>query len=176
MRLELVLIFAVLFVVALAAMRLGWRNRGRRQADLPPLPPIPGSAGPDVAPPLTGMYIGTTTALHWQDRIVVHGLGERAAATAHLSAAGVIIDREGSEAIFVPNGALLDARVEAAIAGKVIGTGGLLVLRWRHGGRELDTGLRGDDRSVYVQWIRALQSRTEVGRAEAEPSGWGSEK
>ena len=40
-RLELVLGCVLLFLLALAGMWLGWRNRGNRQADLPPLPALP---------------------------------------------------------------------------------------------------------------------------------------
>jgi hypothetical protein len=159
MRLELVLLFVVLFAVAMAGIWLGWRNRGRRQSDLPELPAVPSELGADTAPAFEGLYLGTTTARQWQDRIVARGLGGRANFTARLTSAGVYIDRVGSQPLFLPDDALLDARLEPAIAGKVVGEGGILVLRWRLGESELDTGLRGDDRSSYVPWIRAIENR-----------------
>jgi hypothetical protein len=155
-RLVLVLGCVVLFVLVLLGMRLGWRNRARRQAALPPLPPLPGSLGSELVTPLTGLYVGSTTATRWQDRIVAHGLGERADCTARLGTAGVLIERQGSAPVFIPDEALLDARLEPALAGKVVGRGGLLVLRWQHGEGLLDTGLRGDDKTVYPAWIRAI--------------------
>jgi hypothetical protein len=159
MRTELVLSFLFLFVMILIGLRLGWRNRGRRQAFLPELPVAPAELGTELAPAFDGLYLGTTTSLHWQDRIVAHGLGERANVHASLTTAGVLIDRAGREPLFIPNAALLDARLEAAIAGKVVGRGGILVLRWHHGDTDLDTGLRADDRASYVAWIQAITAR-----------------
>jgi hypothetical protein len=165
-RAGMVLGCLLLVVLALAGMRLGWRNRGRRQADLPPLPPVPESAGPvsagpesagpELAPALTGLYVGSTVATRWQDRIVAHRLGERAEAVVRLTAAGVLIQRQGSPDIFLPADRLVDARLEPALAGKVVGDGGLLVLRWRHGDRLLDSGIRADDKSGYPAWLRAV--------------------
>ncbi|HTZ43521.1 MAG TPA: transporter [Jatrophihabitans sp.] len=162
-RLWLVLGCVLLFVLVLAAMRLGWRNRERRQATLPPLPDPPTELGGDLAPALTGLYVGSTPATRWQDRIVAHRLGERADATARLAEAGALIERQGSPAIFIPREQLLDIRLEPALAGKVVGAGGLLVLRWRHGDELLDTGVRGDDKTLYPLWMKAIpQHRQET--------------
>ncbi|HEX2903096.1 MAG TPA: transporter [Jatrophihabitans sp.] len=162
-RLALVLGCIVLFALLLLAMRWGWRNRASRQAALPELPTPPGELGTDLVAPLTGLYVGTTVATRWQDRIVVHGLGVRADASARLARQGVLIERQGAPDIFLPIGQLSDARLEPALAGKVVGRGGLLVLRWQHGGQLLDTGIRGDDRSQYPAWIKAIsQSKQET--------------
>jgi hypothetical protein len=112
--------------------------------------------GPALAPELSGLYVGSTVATRWQDRVVAHGLGRRAAATVRLGAAGVLIDRQGAAAIFIPRDELIDARLEPALAGKVVGRGGLLVLRWRHGDTELDSGIRADDKTEYPVWVRTI--------------------
>lgn len=155
-RFELVLGCVVLFVLAVAGMWWGWRNREQRQSELPPLADVPAAIGTELAPPLTGLYVGTTVSTRWQDRIVAHRLGERADATSRLTAAGVLIDRQGSPAIFIPAEHLIDARLEPALAGKVVGAGGLLVLRWQHGEQLLDTGLRADDKTLYSAWMKAI--------------------
>jgi hypothetical protein len=157
-RLELVLVFVVAFLLAVAGLRLGWRNRAARQSDLAELPPPPTEFGPEVLPPLTGLYVGSTYAAQWQNRVVARTLGERADAVARISHAGVLIDRQGSSSIFLPAEALLDARLEPALAGKVVGRGGLLVLRWQLGEVDLDSGLRGDDKSAYPAWVRAVNA------------------
>jgi hypothetical protein len=108
-------------------------------------------------------------ATRWQDRIVAHSLGERAEAVVRLSAAGVLIQRQGSPDIFLPAERLIDARPEPALAGKVVGAGGLLVLRWRHGDRLLDTGIRADDKSGYPAWMHAIEVLAE-GRPEVATS------
>ena len=83
-------------------------------------------------------------------------VGERADCTAHLTAAGVLVERQGTGSIFIPAAQLVDARLEPALAGKVVGRGGLLVLRWQLGNALLDTGVRGDDRRQYAQWVQAI--------------------
>ena len=162
-RAELVLLFIGLFLLVLAGMWWGWQNRAKRQAGLPELPAVPIEIGADLAPELTGLYVGTTVATQWQNRIVARGLGERADSVARLIPAGVVIERQGSGPIFIPSGQLLDARLEPALAGKVVGQGGLLVLRWHHGDLDLDTGLRADDRTVYPAWVRAIQTQGVIG-------------
>lgn len=157
-RWELVLGFLVLFALALAGMRLGWRNRGGRQVALPELPAAPVDLGSELAPDLTGLYVGSTTATRWQDRIVAGGLGVRADSVLRLGTAGAVIERQGAGPIFVPAKRLIDARLEPALAGKVVGRGGLLVLRWQHGDELIDSGLRADDKTLYPAWIRAIEA------------------
>jgi hypothetical protein len=160
-RWELVAGFLVLFVLALLGMWLGWRHRGQRQRELlelPELPPVPAELGAELAPELTGLYVGSTLATRWQDRIVAGSLGLRAESVARLTEAGALIERHGSPPVFIPGGQLIDARLEPALAGKVVGRGGLLVLRWRHGEQDLDTGIRADDRTRYPEWIAAIDA------------------
>jgi hypothetical protein len=159
-RPELVLLFIVLFVLAMLGLWSGWRGRARRQSELPALPATPPDLGAPQAPELSGLYVGTTVATEWQNRIVVHTLGQRADAVARLGRAGAVIERQGAGTIFIPAQALLDARLEPALAGKVVGQGGLLVLRWQHGGIELDTGFRADDKSLYPDWVTAINDST----------------
>ncbi len=155
-RALLVLTCVVFVLLLLAGMWLGWRNRARRQAGLPDLPAVPAELGAQRLPPATGLYVGTTFATSWQDRVVHAGLGRRAEATLALYDSGAVIDRSGATPVFVPADDLLDARLAPALAGKVMGAGGLLVLRWRLGDNELDTGFRADDKSVYPSWVRTL--------------------
>ncbi|HST47446.1 transporter [Jatrophihabitans sp.] len=159
-RLLLVAGCVLLFALALAGMRLGWRHRGARQDWLPELPAVPGTLGAELAAPLAGLYVGTTLATRWQDRIVARGLGVRAAALARLTEAGVLVERQGSSPVFLPADQLVDARLEPALAGKVVGAGGLLVLRWRHGGQDLDSGIRAEDKTGYPAWLAALEHLT----------------
>jgi hypothetical protein len=153
----LLTIAAVLvFVLVIAGLRLGWRHRGARQAGLAPLPLVPAEPGRELTAPVTGLYVGTTYATSWQDRVVHAGLGRRADAVLTVHDRGVLLERAGDEAVFVPADALVDARLEPALAGKVVGAGGLLVIRWRLGDTDLDTGLRADDKSQYPAVVTAI--------------------
>ncbi|MCU1656457.1 MAG: integral rane protein [Pseudonocardiales bacterium] len=155
-RLWLVLGCLAMLGLLLLGMRLGWRNRMRRQAGLPLLPAVPVELGVPQLPAATGVYVGTTFATSWQDRVVHAGLGLRAAATATLYAAGLLIERDGANPIFVPAAAIVGARLAPGLAGKVVGAGGLLVVAWRLGDAMLDTGFRADDKSAYPAWVLRL--------------------
>jgi len=152
------LTLAVLAVCVLAGYGLlvGWRHRAQRQAGLPELPSVPEDFGLALATPLTGLYVCTTTAGNWQDRIVARGLGRRANATAELTADGVLIDRIDDDAIFLPAGSLTAVGTAPGIAGKVMGLpNGVLIVSWRLGDVELDTGFRADDPQLQADWIAA---------------------
>jgi hypothetical protein len=172
-RLLLTIAVAVFFVACVAGMWWGWRNRGRRQAAyLPALPAIPdGPLGEELLPALAGVYVGTATAGDWQDRIVVGGLGFRATAEFRLYETGLLIDRRGGVQTWIPADAFVDARADKALAGKVMGIDGLLVVRWRLDSHELDSGLRADEPAAYAAWIDAIRQRTTAdSTAEGERS------
>ena len=161
-RLLLVLACLAFFALCLFGMRAGWRHRARRQAGLGTHAEVPLRLGPPLLAPMTGLYVGTTRADRWQDRVVASGLGLRASMTATLTEQGILIDRDGAEAIFLAAPDLLDVGVGSGLAGKVMGAGGLLVVRWRDGGGvELDTGLRADDKGTYAPWIEAVDRLTD---------------
>jgi hypothetical protein len=160
-RALLVLLCLVLLAVALLGMRRGWRNRLDGQRELPPLPPVPADLGePELTG--TGLYVGTTFARSWQDRVLHGRLGERAETVAALHPAGLLLDRQGSPAVFVPRTAWVEARLAPGLAGKVMGEGGLLVLRWRLGEAEVDTGFRADDKTTYPAWVRAINGKVDA--------------
>ena len=83
-RLLLVLVCLAVLVAALCGMWVGWRHRAARQHGLGSLPEPPVELGRPIIEGESGLYIGTTSARSWQDRIVVQGLGRRSAATATL--------------------------------------------------------------------------------------------
>lgn len=161
-RVVLVLVCVAIVLVAMLGMRRGWRNRIRRQADLPPLPVVPRDLGAPVLADLTGLYVGTTFATSWQDRVLHAGLGERAAATATVYGAGVVIERVGAEPIFIPTPSIQGVRLAPGLAGRVVGAGGLLVISWRLGDALVDTGVRADDKSAYPDWVAAINEKATV--------------
>ncbi|MFB6439364.1 hypothetical protein ACFCVY_21665 [Streptomyces sp. NPDC056411] len=156
-------------------MRQGWKWRGTLQGDLPELParPAPEALGeptltagtsPATAPggggnpPLTlsGRYHGSTTAGQWLDRIVAHGLGTRSRVELTLTDQGLDVVRPGATDFFVPAAALRGARLDKGIAGKVLTENGLLIVTWRHGEKEIDSGFRSDRAGEHAAWVEAL--------------------
>ncbi|MEO6715473.1 MAG: transporter [Mycobacteriales bacterium] len=155
MRIALTAGVLTVWLLGVWAMWRGWRRRITSTA-LPPLPTMPELPGADVAPPLVGVYLGTTYAGSWLDRVAGARLGERSTGWLRVLPAGVLIRRPGYDDLFVPAAALFSARTDSAHAGKVIGAEGVLIIEWRHGDTALETGFRGDDRSRHAAITEAV--------------------
>ncbi|MBE8516616.1 transporter [Amycolatopsis sp. H6(2020)] len=156
-RLWLVLAIVAFFLLCLWGMYVGWRRKSRSQsAQVPPFPAIPAVLG-DALLESTGVYLSTTIAGEWQNRIVTRGAGLRTSASWRLHDGGVAVERGGAPDFWIPRDAVTGIRRDTKIAGKVMGTDALLVLTWRLGDTELDTGFRGDDLDDYPQWIEQLK-------------------
>jgi len=153
-RLALTAAVLVLIGLGIWGMRRGWRARAARQADLPALPPVPEHPGPGGGVP--GLYVATTTADDLLDRIVVHGLGHRGRATLRVAPSGVLITRVGEPSIWIPVAALRAVRLGSGQAQKAFEAGGLILVRWALGPRELETGFRGDDPQQHVEAARSI--------------------
>ncbi len=150
---------AVVLVGVMALMRRGWRRRVARQGDVPPLPAIP----PSLAAPVTAaevVYVVTTTAGDWLDRIAAGGLGVRSRAVLEVHPVGVLIERDGAPAVWIPAGQLRGARLARGIAGKFTEEGGLVVVTWAHGDRVLDTGVRALERDRHDELVVAIRAVT----------------
>jgi hypothetical protein len=172
-RLLLILGLLLLLALLIYGLYAGWRHRAARQSGLAELPVLPTDLGPDLVAPMTGLYVSTTTAGTWQDRVVARGLGRRAAGAARLSAEGVCIERDGETDIFVPATDLVEVTTAPGIAGKVIGQAdGIVIVRWSLGGVALDSGFRADDPDRQLDWIDAAQAllaaKTATGESKPE--------
>ncbi|MEV1046566.1 hypothetical protein [Streptomyces sp. NPDC049916] len=138
-------------------MRQGWKWRASLQSDLPELPVTPeGFADDEPLLTLRGRYHASTTAGQWLDRIVAHGLGTRSRTELTLTARGLDVVRPGAADFFVPADALREARLDKALAGKVLPEGGLLVITWAHGGKLIDSGFRSERAAEHQAWADAV--------------------
>ena len=164
---------ALLVLLAAAVMLRSWRRRGRAQDGLfDTLPTVPAAPGDPVLGPLTGVYIGSTRAGRWQDRITRHPLGFRNAATLTAFDDGLRLEIAGT-GVWIPDGDLLGIRQDSKLANKVVPGGGLLVLTWRvrgdDGVTEIDSGFRADDKDTYPRWT-ALRGEAAVPAPTLESS------
>jgi len=159
-------VFAFFIVVIIGAvirrMLGGWRNRALRQTGLlGEFPALPDMLSPAIVAPTRGLYVGSTLAPDWLERIAVGDLGFRSKAVLTRYPEGILLERSGATPIWIPQDAIAAIRTERGLAGKVVpGRGktetatGILAIRWRlPSGTEIDTGFRGDDRSEYARWI-----------------------
>ena len=153
-------------------MRQGWQWRRTLQGGLPALPQPP----EDLGEPLLateGRYHGSTAADEWLDRIVAHGLGVRSKVRLTLTEQGLDVDRVGAPGFFVATDALRGARLDRAIAGKVLPEGGLLVVTWELGDTLIDSGFRSDraaDHPAWVQRIIRLRGDNAVASTDTGPA------
>lgn len=152
--LAMLAVAAVIFLL----IGIGWRNRLRRQSDVEPLPAVPDQLAP-VLVEADGQYVATTTAGDWLDRIAVHGLGIRTNAVLKVHPDGILFDRAGAHPLFVPSTSLTGVRQDSGMAGKFVEKDGLLVLSWKLGAHELDTGFRtrrAEDKAALLKAFQEL--------------------
>ncbi len=157
-RTLLTVLLVLVILLAAYGLLVGWRHRAARQSDFPELPVAPEHLGDELTTPITGLYVSTTAAGRWQDRIVARGLGRRAAATVHLYTAGILIERVGENELFLPAAEVRAVGTAPGIAGKVMGMpDGVLVLTWELAGTGLDSGVRIGDLEAQAQWLAAAE-------------------
>jgi hypothetical protein len=151
-------LIAVLIAVLIRQMMRGWLHRARRQAQLiGTLPPMPDTVGPALIPATKGLYVGSTLAPSWLDRIAAGDLGYRAKAVLTRYPEGIMLQRTGAGPIWIPDDAISAIRTEKRLAGKAMTHEGILAIRWRlPSGAEIDTGFRADNRDEYSKWLEGV--------------------
>ena len=155
LTLGMLLLVGLLYLLMLK----GWRSRQRRQGDLPPPPAPPEVRGQTLVGATAGLFVGTTFADDWLDRVAVHDLGHRAAGWLVVATDGVHVEREGLPDLYLPYDRIESVSTGDALAGKFIGQDGLLLLDWRLGGRLLTSAFRADDHAQHPALNAAITSQ-----------------
>ena len=152
-------LLAVFIALAIRQMLRGWLHRAQRQVELiGALPPLPDTVGSAIIPATKGLYVGSTIAPSWQDRIAVGDLGFRCKAVLTRYPEGIMLQRSGTGPIWIPEESITAIRTERGIAGKALTHDGILAIRWRlPSGTEIDTGFRGDDRRELANWTGGVE-------------------
>lgn len=159
----------IFWVAMVALMYRGWRKRADRQTyRIGELPSVPKELGAQILEPTTGLYVGSTMAPSWQDRIAVGDLGYRANAEITKFERGILLQRSGASTLWIPEDSIRAVRTERGLAGKVMTKDGVLVIRWvLPTGTEIDTGFRGDDKTRYPAWVSGYAAGTDEQNGEA---------
>jgi hypothetical protein len=149
-------VLVLIITLLMRRMTRGWLHRAQRQmAVIGRLPALPDSVGSAIIPATKGLYVGSTLAPSWLDRIAVGDLGDRCKATLTRYPEGIMVQRSGATPIWIPDESISAIRTERGIAGKALTHDGILAIRWRlPSGTEIDTGFRGDDRRELAQWVK----------------------
>lgn len=162
LRIALVALFLGLIAWALYAMRRGWKARLARQAAVPA--PIASPPSGWTAQEVHGLYVGTSRAGDWLDRIAVYGLGVRSRATLHWSfhqdTLSVWCEREGAPSFFIPD--VESVALGRGMAGTVRSSESVWILTWSLGDEKVETGFRAD--STHDHERLADQWSVRIGR------------
>ncbi len=148
-------VLAVVIAVVIQLMMRGWRRRAQRQQELiGNLPGIPDELGA-ASSHSRGMYVGSTFAPAWNERVTAGDLGYRSKAVLTRYPEGIMLERIRANPIWIPQESITAVRTERGIAGKVVARNGILAIRWRlPSGVEIDTGFRAHDRGEYDDWLQ----------------------
>ena len=71
---------------------------------------------------------------------------------------GVLVDREGEPALFIPRAAIEEVRLDRGIAGEVYEAGSVLIITWSLGDYRLDTGVRSTSTADHSAIALAAKS------------------
>ena len=154
-RLAPVVVIAGILVLVFAGLALGWRARRRRQAALPALETPPASLDAAVVVQ-DGFYVATTRADAPTDRIAVRGLGFRARAGVAVHPQGVVLSIAGRPDAFIPASAIIGVGRATWTIDRVVGTDGLVFVRWRLGDIDIDTNVRVAEPSALVTALQTI--------------------
>lgn len=141
-------------------MLSGWRARLREQETGLELPE-PASPGDGSVPEaVEATYVSTTLAGQPFERVLVHGLGGRSAASVGVEEGRWVVLRRGARSFAVPAHDVVGVDRRRGQVGKfVAGRGGLVVVTWRLGEVPLDTALhcrRREDADALAAAVQRL--------------------
>jgi hypothetical protein len=139
-------VIAVLVLLALGLMVLGWRRRAARQGDIGAPLPVPATVG-EASIRVPVLYVATTRADAPLDRVNVHGLGYRARGELALHPEGVVLALDGRDPWLVPVDDVRGSGRATWTIDRVVEEGGLVLLAWKLGDTPVDTYLRVTDAS-----------------------------
>lgn len=148
-------VIAAIVLLVFVGLALAWRARQRRQATLPALDLPPATLGAALAVD-DGFYVATTVAEVPTDRIAVRGLGFRARAGIAVHPEGVVLSIAGQPDAFIPTSAIVGVGRATWTIDRVVGTDGLVFIRWNLGDTEVDTNLRVAEPGALVTALHTI--------------------
>lgn len=159
-------IWVVLGLVLLALVVRGVMRLRARGADvLGELPERPASLGDPLSTPVVVTYVSSTLSGQWLERVGVHHLGDRARGSATVHDGGLVVERAGSEPLYIDRKRIQHARLTSGMAGKHTGSDAIVVVTWDAPAVApgesvaLDTGLhvrRTEDRERLLNEVNGI--------------------
>jgi len=155
-RPQLMAIVVIFLVLLLVLMYLGWRARRRRQSSVAAPLAAPDDLGAAIGT-FDGKYVATTVAGNPLERIAVHGLGFRSSASLTVTDTGLLVQRPGSDDVWIPRADVLDRRSATWTIDRVVEHDGLDLVEWNLGGTRVESYFRmldpGSFESAFEQLV-----------------------
>lgn len=168
MNQKLVELASVLALVLLALGYLAirsWRGKAMAHAKfLPELPAPFAAAGDSIS--TTASYVVTTFAGTPLERLMAHGLGNRGKAVLELNDGGLVIERQGENALHLANASIVSVETATAALDRVVERDGLVVVTWSSTTNQFDTYLRilnSDFREALLRAFAKAPTAQKVG-------------
>jgi len=157
-----ILVAVVFFTIGMAfiGMRSAWRSKSRRFADLPPPLRLADDQSLLVVGPVEGRFAGTTTAGNWLDRVTVHNLGLPQSITVSVYDSGLQLRGTSDFALWIPRADIHGVRTARGLAGDVVEPEGMIIVTWRLGYHDIDSGIRVSRHSDHASVLAALTALT----------------
>lgn len=121
----------------------GWRGRKKRQQQIAEPAELPSEIlQREPRESAEGMIIGTVAGDDSLQRIAVHELGLRHHGRIELHPEGVAVFRSGVRNYLIPADTLTHIRTDRGIVGKFVEKDGAIIIGWRLGDLDVETGFR----------------------------------
>ena len=154
-RTLLIVVPIALIVIFPTLMYLGWRARRRRQQHVAAPVAAPADLGAALGT-FDGKYVATTASGNPLDRIAVHGLGFRSSVSLTVTDTGLLVQRPGSDDVWIPRADVLDRRSATWTIDRVVEPGGLDLVEWKLGDATVDSYFRMIDPDAFEKAIDQL--------------------
>lgn len=155
-----ILVAVVFFAIGLAflGMRSAWVKKSRAFSNLPKPLRFANEESVIVVGPVEGRFSGTTTAGNWLDRVTVHDLGLPQSITVSVHDDGLHLRGSGDFALWIPREQIHGVRTSRGLAGDVVEPDGMIIVAWRLGYQDVDSGIRVSRHADHEQILAALVS------------------
>ncbi len=159
-----ILVAVVFFAIGMAffGMRSAWQKKSRRFADIPEPSRFAPVEATTIVAPVEGRFAGTTTAGNWLDRVTVHDLGLPQSISVTVTETGLQLLGVNNFALWIPGELIHGVRTARGLAGDVVEPDGMIIVTWRLGYQDLDSGIRVSRHADHERVLDALNALTSL--------------
>jgi len=155
-RTFLTLIMFAIIGLSIWGMRIGWRNRARREV-AQPVTELP-TGLKQVSQAVAARFAGTTISGNWLDRITNFDLGTPRGIDLQIFEEGIYLSDQTKFKLWLAKNSITNITTSRGIAGDVVEKDGMLVITWQLGELLVDSGIRVSRHADHELIIKALEN------------------